>query len=307
MIVIGHCSMYFEKELLPLMLIHKFNMVSVCFFFMASGVSLSYNLEHKKDYLKSFIRNKIIILMIFAFVAQVIGEILKGTVSGRIQIFNVRIVTGWNWYIYEISVLYFIFYIANKIVRSVRIREALYWISALIICVLALYFFKNGRWEGWTGSYYFSTFSFPLGITIYLHFESVRGHIVQHPVLKCSILLCAAACSCLSLTMPNDSVIGGIFLRNIMGGCIMLTLFIMINFVDVSQIAVVGRIVLFLTDFSTEIYLYQFCLLELWASVYGRLGRDIDLFYVCAVTISTIVLGYVMHFVDLRLSKAVKV
>ena len=106
---------------------------------------------------------------------------------------------------------------------------------------------------------------------------------MRHSVLKSFILLCTAICSCLSLVMPKDSVIGGIFLRNIMGGCIMLILFIVTNYVDVSHIAVVSRIVLFLTKFSAEIYLYQFCLLDLWALVYDRLGWNIDLSYVCVV------------------------
>lgn len=306
MIVIGHCSMYFEKELLPLMLIHKFNMVSVCFFFMASGLSLSYNLEHKKDYLKGFVRDKILLLLIFALIAQVIGEVLKGIGSEKPILFDIRIITGWNWYIYEIIVIYLIFYVVNRFVKNKYTKEVLFWVSALAICFVALYFFRNGRWEGWTGSYYVSTLSFPLGITIYLHFDSIQGSISRHPLIISVILMCVAACSCISLAMPRDSVFGGIFFRNIMGGCIMFTLFIMINYVDVTKIAVVSPIVLFLTGFSAEIYLYQFCLLDLWSSVYSRLGRNVDLSFVCVVVISTVILGYVTHFVDRRISKTVK-
>lgn len=80
----------------------------------------------------------------------------------------------------------------------------------------------------------------------------------------------------------------------------------MINYVDVTKIAVVSPIVLFLTGFSAEIYLYQFCMLDLWSSVYGRLGRNIDFSFVCVVLIFTVILGYVMHFVDRRISKALK-
>lgn len=245
--------------------------------------------------------------MIFAFIAQIIGELVKGTVSGKFLTLDLMILTGWNWYIYEVITLYLIFYIANKFVKSANTREVLFWITAFTICILTLYFCKHGKWEGWTSAYYFSTFSFPLGITISLHFEKIQGYFMRHSVLKSFILLCTAICSCLSLVMPKDSVIGGIFLRNIMGGCIMLILFIVTNYVDVSHIAVVSRIVLFLTKFSAEIYLYQFCLLDLWALVYDRLGWNIDLSYVCVVMVSTIALGYVMHLVDLRISKAVKV
>lgn len=143
MIVIGHCSMYFEKELFPLMLIHKFNMVSVCFFFMASGISLSYNLEHKKDYLKGFVRKKIFLLMVFSFMAQVIGEVLKGIVLYEPIMFGLRMITRWNWYIYEMAVLYLIFYIVNNTVKRLYIREIIFWALSFNICLITLHDFTT--------------------------------------------------------------------------------------------------------------------------------------------------------------------
>lgn len=216
MIVIGHCSMRFEKELLPLILIHKLNMVSVCFFFMASGISLYYNLEYKKEYLKGFIRKKIIVLMIFALIAQLIGEILKGVVLDRSIILNLSIITGWNWYIYEMAVMYLIFYIVSRVVKRLFVREILFWILSLVICLVTLHFYKNRSWEGWTGSYYYSTLSFPLGVSIYLHFDYLRKALYNKPILKCAILVSVAACACICLTMPKDTVLGGIVLRNML-------------------------------------------------------------------------------------------
>lgn len=109
--------MYFEKELLPLMLIHKFNMV----YFAIIGLC--------------------------ALIAQVIGEVLKGIGSDRPIPFDMRIITGWNGYIYEIIVIYLIFYIVNRFVWNKSTKEVLLWVSALAICFVALYFFKNGRRE----------------------------------------------------------------------------------------------------------------------------------------------------------------
>ena len=306
LIVLGHCSMRFEKELFPLMFIHKFNMVSVCFFFMASGISLSYNFEHKEGYLKGFIRNKIILLAVFALIAQLIGKAISSIVLGEYFALDVRILTGMNWYIYEMAVLYLIFYMVNKYVKKSVVKETLFYLSALIICLVTLYFFRHGSWEGWSPAYYYSTFSFPFGITLYLHFDAIQKSLMRHPLPKAIVLLCVAVSTCISLTMPNDSIWGGVFLRNTMGGCIMTLLFMFLNYVDVNENSVIGKAVSFLTGFSTEIYLYQFCLLELWASVYGRMRWDINLTYVCAVTGSTIVLGYVMHFVDAGIAKAVK-
>ena len=66
---------------------------------MVSGLSLSYNFERKKEYLKGFIKKKILVLMVFAFVAYIIGEILKSAILGIPVKIDIRFITGWNWYI----------------------------------------------------------------------------------------------------------------------------------------------------------------------------------------------------------------
>lgn len=186
----------------------------------------------------------------------------------------------------------------NRFVKNIFLKECFFWVSSIIICLITLYFYRNGHWEGWTSAYYFSTLSFALGISLNMHFDCIRGILMRRPLFVGLILLCIGALSCVSLALPKDSVLGGILLRNIMGACIMLVLFLIVNYVDVVKLPVVGRIVSFLTGFSTEIYLYQFCFLGLWVSVYREMGVNVDLTYVFAVVVSTLFLGYFMHFVD---------
>lgn len=75
--------MEFKKELLPLLIIHKFNMVSVCFFFIVSGISLTYNYYNKKGYLVGFLKNKVIKILLFATICEIVERILKGLISGN--------------------------------------------------------------------------------------------------------------------------------------------------------------------------------------------------------------------------------
>ena len=48
LIVIGHCSMQYTKEVMPWVIIHKSNMISVAFFFIVSGWASAFNYYNKK-------------------------------------------------------------------------------------------------------------------------------------------------------------------------------------------------------------------------------------------------------------------
>lgn len=293
-IVIGHCSMNFANELLPLYIIHKFNMVGVCFFFFVSSMSLSYNLLHKENYLKHFIRNKIVLLCVLAFIAQIVGYIMYCAVLGEQIVVSRELVTGWNWYIYEMAALYFFFYLINRTIKDKTVQEVLFWLVALFICGI-VWKYKFGH------SWYFSTFSFPLGITVYMHLDKIQK-ITQHPRIAGGVLLTVAAGTCVSLTMPRDSILGGIVLRNIMGCCLMLVLFLIIQYVDISRIPVIGKMITFLTTRATEIYLYQFWLLLMFVRIFENNNRDIDLLYAALVVLSTLLLACVMHLIDKRIA-----
>lgn len=119
LIVLGHCSMHFEKEILPLLIIHKFNMVSVCFFFIISGWSLTYNFYNKKNYLGSFLKNKVLKLIIFAVVCQIVGKLSNWLVLHKPVSVGVELITGWNWYIYEIVAYYIAFFFIYRFLKKI--------------------------------------------------------------------------------------------------------------------------------------------------------------------------------------------
>ena len=86
----------------------------------------------------------------------------------------------------------------------------------------------------------------------------------------------------------------------------MLCLFILLNKVDIARFSIINKPIALLTRFSTEIYLYQFCLLDIWSAIYGQNGWNINLSYVAAVVVSTLVLGGAMHFVDMGILRIIK-
>ncbi len=306
LIVIGHCSQRFEKEILPFFIIHKFNMVGVCFFFFVSGISLTYNFRTRQNYLKNFIKNKVVVLFLFAVLNQVIYHILKAVILNEKLNIRLSFFGEFNWYIYEMIVFYIMFYMVFRFIDKSIVRNITLFFLTFLVAVITLYFYKYGEWAGWSQAYYISSFSFPFGILMSEYFESIMNRLNKHIVIYCILLVCVAAVCCVSLALPRDSFLGGVILKNIMGICIMTVVTVMVSIVDIRKIPVVGAVILFLTGYSTEIYLYQFCWLDIIARLYERSGVEINIGYIVLVTGVTVLTAVVMRRVDWYILKYVK-
>lgn len=307
LIVIGHCSMRFEKELLPFYIIHKFNMVGVCFFFYVSGFSLLYNLRTKENYLQHFLRNKMLSLFIIALLSQLVSRILAAGILHEKLNINVALLGTFNWYIYEMLIFYLVFYLTYRL-KGMDIGGGwiILFIATFIIAVTTLYFFRYGSWTGWTAVYYFSSLSFPFGVAMCEYYETVFVRLEKHKVLYSIGLLFLAAACCVSLVLPQDSFWGGIVLRNLMGICIMSVVTLGVSAVDFKEVPLVGAVISFLTRYSTEIYLYQFCWLDIITKLYHREQQRIDIGYIAVVTGMTLLTALVFRPIDSRITRAVK-
>lgn len=189
LIVIGHCSMAFEKELLLFFVIHKFNMVGVCFFFYVSGLSFTYNFYNKQGYLKHFVRNKIVFFIIIACVSMLVGNLLK-TIFLQVPLYlSVTLLITFNWYVYEMLVFYLLFFLLFSVIDKPIYREMLMVIITLEICLITIYFYRYGLWSDWVKSYYLSCFSFPFGIVMGEQFDQVKKKFCEHGSIYMNILV----------------------------------------------------------------------------------------------------------------------
>lgn len=90
---------------------------------------------------------------------------------------------------------------------------------------------------------------------------------------------------------------GGIILHNTVGICVMTIVALFAHYVDYRKIPVVG----FLTLYSTEIYLYQFMMLNICG-----MGRKIDLLYVLMVVVCTLLMALPTHQINKLVSKSLE-
>ena len=305
LIVIGHCSMKFKKELLPFYIIHKFNMVGVCFFFFVSGLSLTYNFYHKQGYLKYFLRNKAVFLFVLSLISVGGGNLLKTVILGTQLDWNVTLLTQFNWYVYEMIVFYIAFYLLYSMITVPHYREILMAVITVGICFITIYFCRYGTWSGWTQSYYTSSFSFLFGIVLGEHYDKIGKKFCRHGLIYSVVLLLVGMGCCVSLKLP-DTNWGGALLKNLMGICVMALVTEFVVFISPQDIPILGRIISFLTKRSTEVYLYQFCLLSIVAELYARNNMEIDISYILVVVVSVCVLSSIMHYIDGWVGKLVK-
>ena len=91
-----------------------------------------------------------------------------------------------------------------------------------------------------------------------------------------------------------------------MGICTVSLIVVVCSWIRPGDIPYVGRGLLYLTRISMEIFLYQFCILEIYDALWNKWGLKIGILYMEAVLISVIILAGIMHSADIWIGKWIK-
>lgn len=293
LIVIGHSSMRFEKEPVFLWIIHKMNMIGVCFFLFVSGWGLVYSFRNKKDFFNNFIKRKILYLIVIAILSSIVFEGIHRVFIPQSETGLFFMFANINWYVYEAVYFYLGFYVSYKWMKDKEKRVIFLWAGALLLAVVSFY-------GGWERAYYYSVLSFPMGLTLCEYKDVLASWVSKGKnmlyLLAVNACILLGSCSCLFLA--KDSFLAGVILRNIFGisGMIFLVLF-------VSVIKIDNVILGFLNRISTEIYLYQFSFLELFRQLYLHYSREIDIQFVMLVLLSTILFACIIRHINYIIKK----
>ncbi len=249
-IIVGHVIRYENTILYPL---GKFMIVSVAFFFFISAFGMVYSFQLKKDYLNGFIVSKcgyLLGIAVVTYLASIVAAWLVPVDIGYwtgIEFVISDFFTETNWYIWELIWFYIMFYVIFRYTHRYR------WIYFFIMTmILTTVLFELGWPEKWCAS----SLAFAFGILYGEHHEKVNGFICSKKgiVVTCFFVLAGLG----SLLLGMDSLIGVVYLRNIM--CIAVLL-ILINILGVFK---PGNCVLHvLVKYSTELYLFQFIYLRI--------------------------------------------
>lgn len=293
LIVIGHCSMRFEKEVLPFLFIHKFNMTGVCFFLFVSGWGLAYGYVEGKKRADGFIRRKVVSLLLVSFISSLVYYILNEMIlSGNrdlLQIFKF-VLKNTNWYIWEMVFFYIIFYLCVRFNLKKHIVGILF-AAAFFICAAAMAFH-------WERAFWFSAFSFPFGTFVNRFWDKINNSFRKYKWLPALVFI-TGAISTFSVALPQDTVLGCIA-RNFFGIMAMSILWIVLNYLKL-----VNRLLVFLKGISLEIYLYQFTVMTAFRIIFERRGWDVDLLYVICVLTALLPVCFAVSKLDFMIKEKI--
>lgn len=136
--------------------------VSVFFFFSGYGLSLQY--RKNKDYLKHFLRHRVLslygeylfIMLLYLLFFLCIGRRFTAAEIFRSAVLYPTFVTN-GWFFFSILLLYLIFYIVYRLVKTPRMQIAGILAGTALYCAAGI-FLKWGYWL------YISVWAFPAGI-----------------------------------------------------------------------------------------------------------------------------------------------
>lgn len=249
-------------------------------FFMLSGYGLSYGYNRKEGYLKNFLVKRISAILIPSLLVIFADRMISILVFEQkySSVYEFMGMSAATWYIYELIVLYILFYICSLFMNDKAYIPVLF-ISVLF--VVTAYFLKVEEF------YYGSTLCFPFGMLTYNFYEKNRNisnnispytYIYIYNVLIVVLL----GASVLIFFKCEGSFVGETVARNIAALCFcLLLLFVLEHF------ALKGKIVGWLGTLSLEIFLLhqpvEHGLVNI--GIYYKVSDYVFLIFVLALTV----------------------
>ncbi len=175
-IVIGHCVRYDNCYLTPF---GNMMLIGVGYFFFVSGYGLANSYYTKHDYLNSFFRTRVLRLLYVVLLALILTKLISiispiktgfSTLHTTIPTIAKAVFFNTNWYLWELLLLYLLFYLVFRYVTKYRFSIMI--ISTLALCIF-LYFL------GCTRCWYASIFCFPMGIYTYEHYNTFKTNLMR--------------------------------------------------------------------------------------------------------------------------------
>jgi peptidoglycan/LPS O-acetylase OafA/YrhL len=280
-IMIGHIGLATGSSVLYAN--RKAGILFVGIFFLLSGYGVAYSAEHKKDYLKGFLLNRAVRILVPVYVTKILILLLNWIVTRYFGLtFSLtagQFFFAFNWYVWEQLFFYLLYWFACKFVP--KQTEVFVLLGSLALTAAAFVCGLDNPWYG-------SSLCFALGL---FYYKFCKRHSVLRFTGRCCFVTAASAIL-LAISMAaffvlgNDSVIGNPVARNVasVSFCV-LTILLLYRFRTVN--AVSG----FLGQCAYEIFLIHPSILSLLKtlSVTSTLATEF-------VTIAlTIPLAYLAH------------
>ena len=197
-IIVHHLAQELVEDAGALGFFSELGVLFVGIFFFFSGYGLYTSLKTKENYLKGFLKKRLVTVLI-PFYTCILTFVVAACICGKkfspLQLLSVlsgwSLINGHMWYIVEIVILYLVFFIVYRLIKNHTAATAIMsvFVIAMIVGSLLL-----GHGDDFSCSYWFqgewwynSTFLFVLGIIFSKHTDGIRkiarkGYVILVPV-----------------------------------------------------------------------------------------------------------------------------
>lgn len=282
-IMLGHIGLHTNS--IVLFANRKAGILFVGIFLALSGYGLIYSLCNKENYLKGFFRQRILKILLPAYVVYIFNTLISqeslNNLINPIQFFH-----STNWYVWEIIVLYFLFYIFAKLLSHKQLCLALFLLSLIFIGV-AYIFRIDIPWYG-------STLCFSLGIFYYLYRDEIYTNYIncKKYLPTIAIMDVALITGILVFFILGESFVGYVIARNVAS-----TAFVLLTIFLLSHFTIGNRLSNWLGKYSYEIFLFHFVYLKVFKSVNNQF------LYAILVISTTIFSAYILSILYNKIKK----
>ncbi len=264
--------------------IGSFGYIAVTVFFLLSAYGLKYSLENKKDYLKHFLKNRLLVIYIPFVLANLIYQIINIRNGFDIlSIIGIKNIT----FVGELILFYLIFYIVYKNIKNIK-RADIAMISLVVIFSIVSYLFKFG--------WYVECLGFAYGIIIFNIQDKINNMLNKKYFINLIIFVCLSIIlGIIYIKIKNVELINYI-IKIILG--ISLISLIAVLF---KKIKVYNKVLDTLGNISYEIFLLHTIIIYILKDL-----NIISGLYIITVLIITILCAYIMKKIDNKISKLIK-
>ena len=263
-------------------MIGSFGYICVTIFFLFSAYGLMYSLKNKKDYLKTFWKKRILILIIPYFIVNCANTILF---HENLNFYEILLkLCGLNDvnFITVLLIFYILFYIIGVSVKNNRLRDILYIVFPIVYSLINYYSGVN-KWG-------VEALGFSYGIILFINFEKINRYI-QSNIMKSLYIYTGISIilGLLYLKFKNVFFYGDYILKIFLGISLIITLFNITNRIKISNpiLAFLGRI-------SYEVYLLHRMIIAIVCKINGLSSWQ----FIYTVIFLTIFIAYFLNMID---------
>jgi len=258
----------------------KAGILFVGLFLMISGYGLMFGLDNKKDYLKNFWPKRLGKMIPIFLIILIVDFILNKEISLS------RATGGAKWYVYELIILYILFYISYSLFKKNQL--AIVFLVSMALAFLFWLFKFDNPWYG-------STLCFPLGMAYY-KIKKKTGDITN---LKRIILVMGlffiTGVTILGFFLWDELFVGVFLCRNIASVSFCFAILLILE-----KFTIGNKMSLMLGMISYEIYLIHGIFIRIFEK---NLIIENDYLFTVAVIGTAIATSFLVYYCDVRIKK----